>query len=49
MIKNMGKVKSVQWFPRNIRSEQLGASHLETQVRHKIASNFIKLTVALSI
>ena len=40
MIKNTGKVKSVQWLPDDMWSGQLGVSHLETKVRQKIAPDF---------
>lgn len=49
MVKNMGKVVSLQWFLHNIRSGQLGVSHWETQVRHKIAFSFMKITVVVFI
>lgn len=43
----MRKVKSMQWLPNDMRSGQLGVSHLETQARHEIAPTFRKINVAL--
>lgn len=49
MIKNMGKLKIMQWLPYDIRTGQLKVSHWKIRVRHKIASNFMKITAALFI